>query len=144
MTAPDFPWVVPAIRTVLLADLDFSTLSGGRVSSRLPTLLPGPCVKVTATAIPINVPAGVWSPLVQVDAFVPPNIRGTDPEEMSWNVAAKAASVLSTVRNRPFENLHFSVTGITDGPYLEIDTSRGEGNPLYRAFIRAELLVHAR
>lgn len=142
MSAPDFPWVVPAVREVLLADSTYSTKCGGRVSSRLPATLPGPCVRLSANAIPIDVPAGVWSPLVQVDAFVPPTVTG-DPEDVAWTLAARAASVLSTVRNRSFENMHFTAR-VTDGPLLDVDTARGTGNPLYRGIIRAELLVHAR
>ena len=142
MSAPDFPWIVPAIREVLLADSAFSALVGGRISSRLPALVPGPTVKLSATAIPVNVPAGVWSPLVQVDVYVPPTSDG-DPEDIAWSVVAKSAGVLSTVRNRPFENMHFSAE-VIDGPILDVDKSRGDSNPLYRGIIRAELLVHAR
>ncbi len=143
MAAPAFPWVVPAVRELLLEDTSFAALCGGRVSTRLPALVPGPSVRLSATAIPINVPAGVWSPLVQVDAFVPPTSDGSDPEEVAWKVVAMAAGLLSTVRNRPFENMHFSAR-ITDGPLSDFDVSRGEGNPLYRGIIRAELIVHAR
>lgn len=143
MTAPDFPWVVPAVRELLLADAVFSTRCGGRISSRLPPEIPGPTVRLSANAIPINVPAGVWSPLVQVDAFVPPTLVTGDPEDVAWTLAARAASVLSTVRNRSFENMHFTAR-VTDGPIMDVDTARGEGNPLYRGIIRAELLVHAR
>lgn len=144
MVAPDLPWAVPAIRQVLVADGVFNGLVSGRVSTRLPALLPGPCVRLSATALPIDVAAGIWSPLVQVDAYVPPASTGMDPEEVAWKVAARAAAVLSTVRNRPFENMHFSVRRIVDGPLMDIDKSRGDGNPLYRGLIRAELIVHAR
>lgn len=144
MSAPVLPWIVPAIREILIESSAFTVLVGGRVSSSLPRDLPGPCVKLTATVLPIDVAAGAYSPLVQVDTYVPPGTVTGDPEEVAWKCAATAASVLSTVRNRSFDNIHFTVRRITDGPLLDVDETRGPGNPLHRGIIRAELIVHAR
>jgi hypothetical protein len=90
----------------------------------------------------VDVSAGVWLPMVQVDGWCAPG--GTvDPEEDAWRIASAAASVFARARNVSYQSIHY--TGrVTDGPLTDIDTARGPAAPLYRAFIRAELRVHAR
>jgi hypothetical protein len=80
--------------------------------------------------------------MVQVDGWCAPG-GPADPEQAAWRIAVRAASVLARVRNRAYSNIRFSAR-VTDGPLTDIDESRGKANPLYRAFIRAELIVHAR
>jgi hypothetical protein len=142
MTAPALPWMHPAVRALLLADTAFSSLTGGRVSSRLGPSVTKPCATIQATANPIEASAGMWSPLVQVDGWCPDGIAPADPEAVCWNIAAAAAAALSRARNRAWENLHFTAR-VVDGPQTLVDESRGTNNVLYRAFIRAELTVHA-
>lgn len=142
MTAPALPWMQPAVRSVLLADAAFTSLTANRVSSRLGPSVLLPCATVQATANPIEASAGMWSPLVQVDGWCPAGVTTGDPEGIAWDIASAAAAVLSHVRNRPWQNLHFTAR-VVDGPQTLVDESRGSNNVLYRAFIRAELTVHA-
>lgn len=140
MTAPVLPWMQPAVRAVLLADATFTGLVGGRVSSRLGPDVTQPCATVQITANPIDVSAGAWSPLVQLDGWAPADTVG-DPEAVVWEIATSGAALLSRARNHAWQNLHFSAR-IVDGPLTLIDETRGKNNVLYRAFIRAELTVH--
>lgn len=145
MTAPAppvLPWIPPAARSVLLADADFTDACGGRLSTRAPADVSQPFATVQATVLPVDVSAGAWLPMVQVDGWCPPG--GTvDPEQAVWRIAVAAALVFARARNVAYENVHYSAR-VTDGPLTDIDESRGKANPLYRAFIRAELTVHAR
>lgn len=141
MTAPVLPWMQPAVRAVLLESAAFTALVGTRVSSRLGDVTQ-PCATIQLTANPLDVSAGAWSPLAQVDGWCPGGWTGGDPEAVAWNIASAAAAALSRCRNRPWQNLHFSAR-VVDGPLTMIDETRGSNNVLYRAFIRAELTVHA-
>lgn len=141
MTAPVLPWMQPAIRAVLLESAAFTSLVAARVSSRLGNTA-APCATIQLTANPLEASAGAWSPLVQVDGWCPAGWTGGDPEAVSWNIASAAASALSRLRNRQWQNVHFSAR-VVDGPLTLVDESRGTNNVLYRAFIRAELTVHA-
>lgn len=142
MTAPILPWVPPAVRALLLGDSAFTAACGGRVSTRLPGDVSVPVATVQATARPLDVSAGAWSPLVQVDGWCAPG-GPVDAEDAAWRIAAAAAAVLSRARNVPYQNIHYSAR-VIDGPLTDIDESRGKGNPIHRALIRAELTVHAR
>lgn len=145
MTAPAppvLPWIPPAIRELLLSDLEFAAATGGRVSTRHPSDVTRPYATLQATAVPIDVSAGAWSPMVQVDGWCAPGGE-VDPEQAAWRIAVAAARVLSRARNVAWENIRYRAR-VTDGPLTDIDTARGASSPLYRAFIRAELLVHAR
>lgn len=139
--APVLPWVAPAVRTALLADVEFSALVGGRVSTRLGNIT-APCATVAATANPRDVSAGVWSPLVVVNGWCPQDVAG-DPEGIAWSIAATGAAVLARVRNQAYLNIHFSCR-VAAGPDTDVDTSRGDNNVLFRAFVLVELTVHAR
>lgn len=140
--APALPWPIPATRALLLADDRFATACGGRLSTRQPADVTQPYATQSATAIPRDVSAGVWSPLVQVDGWCAPG-GPVDPEEAAWDIAAAAAAVFARARNVEYQNFHFSAR-VTDGPLTDQDVTRGSGNPLYRALIRAELILHAR
>jgi hypothetical protein len=140
--APALPWIPPAARALLLADDRFSTACAGRLSTRQPSDVTRPYATLSASVVPINPSAGVWSPLVQVDGWCAPGGLH-DPEEAAWDIAVAAAAVFSRARNVAYQNIHFSAR-VTDGPLTDQDLSRGTANPLYRALIRAELTLHAR
>lgn len=140
--APVLPWIAPAIRALLLADAPFAAVTGGRVSTRLGDVS-APCATVhLPPAIPIDASAGAWLPLVQVEGWCPAGVAG-DPEDIAWSIASTGAAALCRVRNHQYRNTYFSVR-VTDGPITDVDESRGKNNVLHRAFIRAELTVHAR
>lgn len=140
--APVLPWIPPAIRTLLLADEDFTEACGGRLSTRSPADVSLPYATVQATALPRDVSAGAWSPLVQLDGWCAPG-GPVDPERAAWDIAVSAARVFSRARNVAYLNIRYTAR-VTDGPLTDIDETRGSANPLHRAFIRAELIVHAR
>lgn len=142
MTAPVLPWMQPAVRSLLLADSGFVSCVGGRVSSRLADATQ-PCATVQATAQPIEVSAGAWSPLVQVDGWCAGEYAPEDPEAVVWEIAVRAAAVLARARNVKWLNTYFSAR-VVEGPLTFVDESRGRNNPIHRALIRAELIVHAR
>lgn len=145
MTAPTLPWIPPAIRGLLLADTAFSAACGGRCSTRAPADVTRPYATIQVPGgFPRDASAGMWTPLVQVDGWCAPGaaIVG-DPEEVVWRIAAAAAAALSRARNVAYQNIHFTAR-VTDGPLPDEDITRGAANPLYRALIRAELVIHAR
>lgn len=143
MTAPVLPWIPPAIRTLLLADSGFSATCGGRCSTRAPSNVTAPYATIqTPGGFALDASAGAWTPLVQVDGWCPPG-GATDPEKAVWAIAATAAAVLSRARNIAYQNIHYTAR-VTDGPLTDEDVTRGAANPLYRALIRAELVIHAR
>lgn len=142
MTAPVLPWIPPAARALLLADARFAASCGGRLSTRQPSDVTKSYATLSATVVPRDVSAGVWSPLVQVDGWCAPGGL-VDPEQAAWDIAAAAAAVFARARNVAYQNIHFSAR-VTDGPLTDQDVTRGSANPLYRALVRAELTLHAR
>jgi hypothetical protein len=145
MTAPVLPFAPGAARAFLAASTDFTALvPAGRISTRAPADVTSPFVLVRSAggALPIDVSAGAWSPLVQVEGYAPTG--GTaDPEVVVWRLAATAAALLARARNVAYDSMRWSAR-ITDGPITDVDTSRGSSAPLYRAFVRAEITLHAR
>ncbi len=145
MTAPVLPFLPAAVRAFLAAAPDFTALiPAGRITTRAPADAASPFVLVRAAggAIPIDASAGAWSPLVQVEGYAPPG-GSTDPEVVVWRIAATAAALLSRARNVTYDSMSWSAR-VTDGPFADVDTSRGQSAPLYRALVRAELTLHAR
>lgn len=140
MTGP-IPWIPGAIRQLLLADALFSAECGGRLSTRLPSTVTF-CAQLRLPGNNSLSGDGVaYSPLIQVDGWCAPGITGVDPEVKAWQIAAEAARVLSQARNVSYQNMAYSAR-LFDGPLPDVDTSRGESTPLYRAIVRAELSVH--
>lgn len=144
MTAPVLPYSPGLVRAVLVADAAFTALLP---ANRLTTRAPSDVTSVfglvrPAGVVPLDVSAGAWSPLVQVDVYCPPG-GAVDPEVVVWRVAASAAAILSRARNVAAGSTRWSAR-VTDGPTADVDTSRGSSAPLYRAFIRAELTLHVR
>lgn len=144
MTAPALPYVPGAVRELLASAGPFLALVPAiRILTRDPQDVATPFVILKAPpAIPINASAGMWSPLIQVEGKCAPG-GSTDPERVAWDIAALAAALLSRVRNRPYLTMHWTAR-VIDGPMIDIDTSRGDSAPIYRALIRAELTVHVR
>lgn len=145
MTAPVLPFVPAAVRALLVAAPAFTALvPAARVTTRAPDDVTAAFVLVRpgGGALPVEVSGGVWSPMVQVDAYSPGG-SSVDPEVVVWRVAATAAAVLSRARNVGYQSMHYSAR-VVDGPLTDVDTSRGPSSPLYRALIRAELRVHVR
>lgn len=141
MTAPDpIPWLPPAIRQLLLADAAFTAACEGRVSTRLPSTVTF-CAQIRVPGLNATSGDGVaWSPLVQVDGWCAPGIPGVDPEQKAWDIAALAGRILGRARNITIGTMSYSGR-LVEGPLPDVDTSRGESSPLYRAIIRAELYV---
>jgi hypothetical protein len=142
VTAPELPWIPPAARALLLADTAFAAACGSRCSTRAPSDVTQPYATLTASVVPVDVSAGVWLPLVQVDGWCAPG-GPQDPEQAAWRIAATAAAVFARARNVGYQNTRYSAR-VTDGPLTDVDETRGKANPIYRALIRAELVVHAR
>ena len=145
MTAPVLPYVPGAVRALLVASSDFtSVVPAGRITTRAPADVTTPYVLVRSAgnAAPIDAAAGAWSPLVQVEGWAPASVAG-DPEVVVWRIAAAAAAILARARNVTHDSMSWSAR-VTDGPLTDVDTSRGSSAPLYRAFVRAELTLHAR
>lgn len=135
------PWVPGAVRQLLLADSGFNTACGGRLATRLPSTITF-CAQLRLPGNNSISGDGVaYSPLIQVDGWCAPGISGVDPEVKAWQIAAEAARVLGRARNVIYQNMSYSAR-LIDGPLPEVDTSRGESAPLYRAIVRAELAVH--
>lgn len=135
------PWIPGAIRGLLLADAVFSTACGARVSTILPSTVTF-CAQIRTPGNNSLSGDGVaFSPLVQVDGWCAPGITGVDPERKAWEIAAEAARVLGRARNVTYQNVSYSAR-LIDGPIPDVDTSRGDSSPLYRAIVRAVLAVH--
>lgn len=142
--APMLPFVPGMIRAFLLADPAWTAaFPAPRTVTRAPASATTPFALVKAPpAVPVEASAGAWTPLVQVEAYAPAGAN-PDPEVTAWQGAALAAALLSRARNVPYQNCWWSAR-VIDGPLPDVDISRGNANPLYRAIIRAELRVHAR
>lgn len=140
MTVP-LPWVPGAVRQLLLADAGFATACGGRVM----TILPSTITFCAQLRLPgnnsISGDGVAYSPLIQVDGWCVPGISGVDPERKAWEIAAHAARVLGRARNVIYQTMSYSGR-LVEGPLPDVDTSRGESTPVYRAIVRAELAVH--
>jgi hypothetical protein len=145
VTGTELPWLQRAVILRLVADATFSERCGGRCSDRLPDDLTAPAARVLLVGnLALNAAAGAWSPLIQVEGWCgPAGFGGDDPAVVAWRIAARAAWVLARVRNAAHETMHWSAR-VVDGPVPDIDKSLGESTPLYRAFIRTELLIHNR
>lgn len=142
-TAPLLPFVPGMVRAFLVADPTWTAeIPAARTATRAPSSATAPFAVIKAPpAIPVEASAGAWSPLVQIECYAPAGAT-PDPEVIAWRGAALAAALLSRARNVPYQNARWSAR-VVDGPLTDVDVSRGAGNPLYRALIRAELRVHA-
>jgi len=131
-----------AAREFLLADSVFSTAAGGplRVTTGDdPPTVTTPWVEVwVAGNISLSGDGVAWSPLIQVNACAPKGYA--DAKTVVWDLASRAAWLLGRARNVVYLNAQYSGR-LTDGPLTDVDTTRGESNPIVRAIVRAELRV---
>jgi hypothetical protein len=135
------PWVPGAVRRQLLDDPTFFAECGGQVLTRLPSEITF-CAQLRIAGNNSLDGAGVaFSPLVQLDGWCAPGLDGIDPEMKAWQIAAAGAAVLGRIRNAIYQTMSYSAR-VVEGPLPDVDTSRGESAPLYRAIVRAELAVH--
>jgi hypothetical protein len=147
ISAPVLPYVPALLRAWLLDDPGFAELTGGRCyTARSPRDVTRPyAVCQSPGGFPADASAGAWLPLVQVNGWCAPG-NGLEPEVVAWNIAARAAAVLSRARNVAWEDAdglisHWSLSRVTDGPLPVLDKTRGEDAPLYGCLVRAELRV---
>lgn len=139
MSTP-MPWILGAVRQLLLADADFNTACDGRLMTRLPSEVTF-CAQLRLPGNNSLSGDGVaFSPLIQVDGWCAPGKSEMDPEMKAWEIAAHAARVLGRARNVIYQNMAYSGR-LIEGPIPDVDTSRGASVPLYRAIVRAELAV---
>ncbi|WP_418346169.1 hypothetical protein [Rhodococcus pyridinivorans] len=141
------PFAPGAIRQFLLASPEILELvPDDNITTReLPDVIDGPFITLRA---PGNVGSDpmLRRPLVQVDVWSPKiEILGgtTDPEELSWNIAALVGELIGRARMQSFRNATWKAQW-TDGPITFVDTQRGPDLPLYRATIRVELKMTVR
>jgi hypothetical protein len=138
----DLPWVVAAVRQYLLADADFATASGGRVSTRAPSEVGEHYVTIQLPTPLGSLGGGGYKPIVQVDAWCD-RVAAEDPEVIVWRIASRAARRLQQARNVPYQTMHWKAR-VLDLGSLPPDVTRGKDAPLYRAMCRAELTIHNR
>lgn len=138
----DLPWVPGAIRALLLADAEVESACGGRVSTRANSDVTLPYITVRMPPSSGDMGGGGYRPLVQIDAWSLDN-QSEDPEVIVWRIASRSARALRGARNVAYESM-FYTPRVLDMTALPPDVSRGEGNPLYRAAVRAELTIHNR
>jgi len=140
------PFAPGAARLFLIGQAEFTALvPASSVTTReAPDPITGPFVTIRA---PGNVGTDplLRKPLIQVDAWVPKlEILGgtTDPEEIAWDIAAMAGTLLCRAKAQEFRGSAWNARW-TDGPICDIDTTRGKDQPLYRALIRVEMKLRA-
>jgi hypothetical protein len=144
VTAPaPLPWMPGVVRAFLVDQPTFvELLPLDRLVFKAPANVVDPYGRIQVPSPgPMSGDGVAWRPLVQIDAYCP--MTNPDAADITWNIVAAAAVLLGRARNITQGNLSWSGRHI-DGPIPGDDRSRGEDSPLARAFIRAELTVHAR
>ncbi|MCM6778031.1 hypothetical protein NDR87_30950 [Nocardia sp. CDC159] len=135
-----------AVRAFLVAQPAITArVPAGSITTReLPDPINGPFVILRAPGN-VGVDPLLRRPLVQVDAWAPKiEILGgsTDPEELTWDIAALAGELLGRAPSQEFRGSAWKATW-TDGPITFVDTKRGADQPLFRATVRVELKMRA-
>lgn len=144
MTAPAapsvLPWMPGAVRQYLLGDAAFAMACGDDCSSRAPSNADRPFARVRMAG-PAVVQGGglVFRPMLLVEGWAAPS-GDTDPEVAAWRIAAAAVPVLARAANVRYRNCWWKC-GAMDAIATDVDQSRGTDAPLYRAFLRAEIIV---
>lgn len=146
MTTHPIPFAPGAARLFLIGQPEFTALVPA--SSVTTREAPDP---ITGAFVTIRAPGNVGvdpllrKPLIQIDAWTPKLeiLGGTkDPEEVSWDIAAMAATLLARARAQEFRGAAWTCRW-TDGPIASVDTTRGADQPLYRAIVRLEMKLRA-
>ncbi|MGF7124032.1 hypothetical protein [Rhodococcus sp. BE178] len=143
---PPIPFAPGAVRQFLLSKPEFTDLvPGTSVSTRnVPDPIAGPFVTLAAPGN-VGIDPMLRKPIVQINAWAPKiEILGgtTDPEELTWNIAAMAGQLVGRARTVSFRGSAWSGRWV-DGPITMVDTVRGAGLPLFRAVVRVELKMRA-
>lgn len=140
------PFAPGAVRAFLTTQPRFTAMvPAAAITTRvLPDPLTGACVVIRA---PGNVGEDplLRKPLIQIDAWAPDiNILGgtTDPEELTWDIAALAGELLGRCPPQEFRGSAWKARW-TDGPLNFVDLKRGPDLPLFRATVRVELKMRA-
>ncbi|MEV6555870.1 hypothetical protein AB0M22_09150 [Nocardia sp. NPDC051756] len=146
MTTQPVPFAPGAARMFLIAQPEFTALvPASSVTTReAPDPITGPFVTIRAPGN-VGVDPLLRKPLIQIDVWTPKiEILGgtTDPEELAWDIAAMAATLLARARAQEFRASAWTARW-TDGPISSIDTTRGPDQPLYRALVRLEMKLRA-
>ena len=142
------PHILSGIRSLLLADSAFATLSVGRCSvKKSPPDVTAPFVVVQmAGNVPLDDRAWVTLPLIQINAWCVDPYVPADPDEVAWDLVNAALKVVANARYVTFTDSRGSATyttRITDAPQPAEDTSRGDGTPLRGYLFRAELTLQS-
>jgi hypothetical protein len=143
------PHILSGIRSLLLADSDFTTLlpTGRCFVRKSPPDVTAPFVVVQlAGNVPLDDRAWVTLPLIQVNAWCIDPYTPADPDLVTWDLINAALKVIANAHYVTFADSRGSATyraRITDTPQPAEDTSRGDGAPLQGYLFRAELTLQS-
>lgn len=142
MSTP-IPFAPGAIREFLITNDDFSSLvQPSSVTTReMPDVISAPFVTIRVPGN-VGVDPTLRKPLLVVNAWVPKlEILGgdVDPDELAWNIAARAGQLIGRARNVKFRESVWTGTWKTGPIVPDPDVRRGPDNPLYRAFVTVEM-----
>ncbi len=137
----DLPWLIGAVRQLLLADAQFAAACESRLAEFAPSDVTTPYATLQLPTSMGVMGGGGYKPMIQLDAYcVPEGYHGLEASRVVWRIADRAKRVLDTARNVPYQTMHYSAR-VTDLMSLPADRSRGDANVLRRAAVRAELTV---
>lgn len=145
-----------AAREVLRANTEWSELlpdPSQTTTRELPNPLTAPCVTIVAPGnnrinlrqSQVRLMVNVWVPKAEVLQDMTPAID-TDPEELSWDIAALAADILDMKavmgRGKAFQFRGQTWRGQwINGPITMVDTERGQDDPLFRSIVEVVMTV---
>lgn len=140
------PFAPGAVRAFLIAQpaITAMVIAESITTRELPDPITGPFIILRSPGN-VGVDPLLRRPLVQIDAWAPKiEILGgaTDPEELTWNIAATAGELLGRAPSQEYRGSAWKATWI-DGPITFVDTKRGADHPLFRATVRVELKMRA-
>ncbi|MBF6515520.1 hypothetical protein [Nocardia cyriacigeorgica] len=143
---PPIPFAPGAVRAFLITQPSITDLVPVEAitTRNLPDPITGPFITMRAPGN-VGVDPFLRRPLVQVDVWAPKiEILGgsTDPEELTWDIAALAGQLLGRTRPQEFRGSAWTAAWV-DGPINFVDTTRGTDMPLFRATVRVELKLRA-
>ncbi|WP_116206226.1 hypothetical protein [Amycolatopsis circi] len=143
MTAPVLPHLAGLARQLLLADPTFTALTPGGLASAAPATITKPFAVILTSVTPIDAAAGAYRGDLAINGCASIPFGDKEPLTAAWDIAARAAALLATVRNASYEQVRYSAR-VTDGPMeMPLDKTRGPATPVFGVQVRAELLIHA-
>lgn len=149
-TLPD---LTEPMRALLLADTEFSDLTGGRLATRAPGDVTEPYAVLRCSANPLSTASRSvgWRGGVQLHGCAARPVDGVMPETIAWRICAAAARVFDRSGQQTWTETDPGGRALTytprlaDGPLpMDPDKTRGEDAVVYWALIRAELTIHLR